>query len=84
MKLDFEIPAIFAKPCPLCGSRKVITESKSHFYSGEHKSCSYIECADCGVQVYGNPVRDPENGGFIQTYNTAQHEALKLWNRRTA
>lgn len=83
MKYDFQVKAIFAKPCPLCGSRNVVTESKKHFYGNQVKSCSYIQCADCGVSVYGEPVRKAD-GGFTESYNIAQHEALKLWNRRTA
>ena len=83
MKYDHEIKAIFAKPCPFCGSENVVTESRASFYKSKIKTCTYIECADCGAEVYGDPVRD-ENGEFITTYNNAQHKALELWNRRSA
>ena len=83
MKFDFEIKAIFAKPCPFCGSENVVTEGRASFYKSKNKSCTYIECADCGAKVYGNPVRN-EKGQFIMTYNSAQHEALAVWNRRSA
>ena len=75
--------AMFAKPCPFCGSRNVITESKKSFYKSGNRCCSYIRCDECGAETYGNPVRN-EKGQFIMTYNSAQHEALAVWNRRSA
>ena len=83
VKMDWEVRARLAKPCPFCGSRKVITESREHFEAGETKTCCYIECADCGATIYGDPVRD-ESGRFVEDYNTAQRGALKAWNRRAA
>ena len=84
MKTNFEWEkkAVFAKPCPFCGSTNVVTEKKDHYYQGI-MSCSYMECKKCGAQVYGEPVRD-ENGSYDVTYNKAQHQALAAWNRRTA
>ena len=83
MKCDFEIKAIFAKPCPFCGSENVVTEGRASFYKSKTKSCTYIECADCGAKVYGDPVRG-EDGVYISTYNNAQHKVLEMWNRRSA
>lgn len=83
MKYDHEIKAIFAKPCPFCGSENVVTESKSHFYGRGLRACSYIKCADCEATIYSDPVRG-EDGEYIRTYNNAQHEALAVWNRRSA
>lgn len=83
MKFSFEVKAIFAKPCPFCGSENVVTESKSNFYARGLRACSYIKCADCGAAIYSDPVRG-EDGEFIGTYNSAQHMALEMWNRRSA
>ena len=80
---DYQRKAIFAKPCPFCGSSNVITEKKEQFYDSGNRSCTYIECDDCGAKIYGDPVRG-EDGQYDTTYNTAQHRALEMWNRRSA
>ena len=81
MKMEWEKTAPFAKPCPFCGSKNVVTEKKEHFYRGENKTCVYIECVDCGAEIYGNPVRESD-GSFCGNYSVAYHEALTAWNRR--
>ena len=80
-KLDFQKKAVFAKPCPFCGSKKVITEKKDHFYES-NKCCSYISCLNCGAQIYGDVIY--ENGSYETSYNKAQHIVLKMWNRRVS
>ena len=80
---EFDRKAIFAKPCPFCGSDRVYTERRDHFYASEDKTCSYIECETCGAELYGMPVRGAD-GKYISDYNTVQHEVLKRWNRRAA
>ncbi len=81
MKMDWEITAILAKPCPFCGSRKIVTETKEHFEEG-NKSCSYLECLNCGAQLYGEV--DYENGLSDGTYKTAQRTVHRMWNRRAS
>ena len=78
MKFEWQKIARLAKPCPLCGSRRIVTESKEHFDSIENKSCSYIECLDCGVMIYGEGVTEGTD------YNTAQRNVLRMWNRRAS
>ena len=80
--LSIQMKAIFAKPCPFCGSRNVITEKKETFYGHRHRACTYIACDDCGAQIFGEPVR--KDGGYDTDYNNAQHAALAAWNRRSA
>lgn len=75
---EWQKKAAFAKPCPFCGSKNVLTEKKEHFYSGNVRTVSYIVCGDCGAQLYGNPILKED-----ATYNKAQHIVLKMWNRRT-
>ena len=82
--LDIQMKAIFAKPCPFCGSRNAITERKGAFYRHEHRACSYIECDDCGAQIFGKPVRKDGVYEVLTDYNTVQHAALAAWNRRSA
>ena len=81
---DIQRKAVFAKPCPYCGSRNIITERKEAFYKADAKTCTYMECDDCGATVYGVPVRDEKTWKFSENYNIAQHEALKRWNRRAS
>lgn len=81
MKMDWEKTAVLAKPCPFCGSRKVVTETKEHFETS-NKSCSYISCLNCGAQLYGDVIY--ENGSYDTTYNNAQRTVLKMWNRRAS
>ena len=82
MKMAWEIPARLAKPCPFCGSRKVVTEAKEHFESCGNKSCTYIECLNCGARLYGEV--NYEKGLSDGTYNTAQRTVTKMWNRRAS
>ena len=83
MRFDYEKPMRLAKPCPLCGSKDVVTESRESFYDLKRPACTYVRCVDCDVQVFGDPVRD-ENDKFVEDYNVAERQALKKWNRRTA
>lgn len=78
MKYEWEKIARFAKPCPFCGSHRVITENKENFDDAVNKSCTYIRCENCGVSIYGDPVV----GGI--DYNEAQRNVLKVWNRRVS
>lgn len=77
-KFEWQKTARLAKPCPLCGSRRVVTESRESFNESENKSCTYIECLDCGVTIYGEAVVEGTD------YNTAQRNVLKMWNRRAS
>lgn len=79
MMYEWETVARLAKPCPLCGSRNVVTEKRSKFEEiPTLKTCTYIECRDCHVTVYGDPVLEGT------TYNEAQRRVLKRWNRRAS
>ena len=77
MKYSWQTKAMFVKPCPFCGSKNLVIEKKDSFYDS-NKSCTYVECAECGVHVYGDGVL----GGT--TYNEAVHNAIERWNRRVA
>lgn len=77
-KYEWQRYARLAKPCPFCGGRRLVTESRESFDSSKNKSCTYIECLDCGATIYGEAVVEGTD------YNTAQRNALKLWNRRAA
>lgn len=83
MKFDYERRMPLAKPCPFCGSRNVVTERKEHFDASEYKTCTFVRCVNCGVQIVGMPVLNDE-GKFVEDYETAQRQALKLWNRRVS
>ena len=73
MMFDNEVRARLAKPCPFCGCGMVKTDRPAFFR--EHKlEATSITCDRCGAQVYG----------MGSDFNTAYHEALKLWNRRAA
>ena len=82
MKFSWEITAILAKPCPFCGSKDVVTESKEYFEGG-NKSCSYIKCLGCGATLYGD-AKAGENGSYERTYTDAQRAVHKKWNRRAS
>lgn len=76
---DLLVYAKLSKPCPLCGSRDIVTESKHEFL--RHKRdygpeiSMTITCVGCGVMVRGVP----ESG-----CNEAYRSVLKRWNRRAA
>ena len=78
MTFEWEKIARLAKPCPFCGSRKVITETSDHFEDAVNKTCTYIRCSECGVEIYGEADID---GVY---YNQAQRNVLKVWNRRAS
>ena len=80
MKFDFEEWAEDAKPCPFCGSKDIYTEKSDHFYDG-NMSCTYVECKDCGAQIYGEPMRG-KDGKYELTYEAARNHAMNAWNRR--
>lgn len=81
MKLDWEKRMPLAKACPFCGSKEVLTEKKAHFEQSMVKTCTFIRCDGCGVQLVGEPV-DGDDGHFVQDYNVCQRQALRMWNRR--
>ena len=81
--LSHQRKAIFAKPCPFCGSTNIITEKKAIFYRSENRCCTYMKCDECDAMIFGDPVRD-EHGELVTGYNSAQHAALTAWNRRSA
>lgn len=83
MKYSFEKKVAKAKPCPFCGSVNVVTGRKDFFEQSSCKTCSIIRCADCGVQVVGEPVLN-DDGTFVQDYDICQRQVLTMWNRRTA
>ncbi len=83
MKYKYEQRMLLAKPCPFCGSEEIMTESREHFMVSETKTCCIARCAECGAQIIGEPVLD-KDGSFIEDYELAQSQALKMWNRRTA
>ena len=62
-----------AKPCPLCGSKFIVSETK------ELDNFAYsisIRCARCGLQGYKSFTRKvSETDGFAR--------ALDYWNTRT-
>ena len=80
-KMNWEKRAALAKPCPFCGSKRVVTETKDNFYYG-NMSCTYIKCLNCGAILFGEVVN--ENGSYERTYNEAQRIVLKMWNRRAS
>lgn len=77
---DYQRRIPIAKPCPLCGSEKIISEKKSHFEKS-NKACTYLQCDDCGVEVYGNTELN-DDGSYETTYGIALRRVLKKWNRR--
>lgn len=81
MKMDWAKPARLAKPCPFCGSKKIVTESREHFEASKCKTCTNFQCTECGAMLYSMPVRSSD-GWFSQDYNVVQRKALKMWNRR--
>ena len=81
-KMDWEKKAYLAKPCPFCGSKDLVTENKDNF-EDSNKSCTYIECLNCGVTVYGD-VKSDANGSYESTYDEAQRAVLRKWNRRVS
>ena len=74
MIYDFQTKAKLAKPCPLCGSKRIMADSPEYFAESHHTTVG-IECADCGLMF-----RD----GAGTTYNECYREVLKKWNRRAA
>lgn len=77
---DYQRRIPIAKPCPLCGSEKIISEKKSN-YEKNNKCCTYIQCDECGLEVYGDP-EFKTGSGYEMDYSTALKRALKKWNRR--
>ena len=60
-----------AKPCPLCGSNRIVIEE-----SGIDMAYTlYIKCYDCGLTGYKN--------FFAETpVKTAEEMLLNYWNKR--
>lgn len=83
MKYTYEKRMPGAKPCPFCGSEEIVTESREHFEESFYKTCCLARCAECGAQIVGEPVMK-KDGTYIEDYDTAQSQALRMWNRRTA
>ena len=81
LKMDWERTAFLAKPCPFCGCKNVVTETKDNF-EDSNKSCTYIECLNCGVTIWGDV--KSVNGSYERTYNEAQRAVLQKWNRRAS
>lgn len=73
MKFKNEVLARLAKPCPMCGSREVMTDRPS-FFREKELGCTSIYCKKCNLEIWG----------YGTDFNTAYHEALKNWNRRAA
>ena len=82
-KMDWEKKAHLAKPCPFCGGKEVFTESKENFEDSS-KTCSYIECLNCGVTMWGDLGNRNVNGSYECTYDEAQRAVLRKWNRRAS
>ena len=82
MKFEWEILAPFAKACPFCGSKDIVTETKENFYSKPLQTCTFIRCVNCGVSIYGDPVIN-DDGSNNTTYENAYNQVLKIWNRRS-
>ena len=78
MKYDFEMGARLAKPCPLCGSRKIVTSTRAyeetvHDRMGSGNYYKTLECKSCGCRYTGDPA---------PTQDEAYRLALRHWNRR--
>ena len=61
-----------AKPCPLCGSKRICIEKSS----ADRAYTLYIKCYDCGLTGYKNFLaKTPDK--------TAEKMLLDYWNTRT-
>lgn len=73
---DFQVFVEQAKPCPLCGSRNIVTNSREYEEDKHRIGAKYfccIECDDCGLQYMGSGEDE---------YGVALLAALEHWNRR--
>lgn len=60
-----------ARPCPLCGSQFIVSETKGDDY----RFTVYIQCGQCGLKGYHGFTRKvSENDGLARTLN--------YWNTR--
>lgn len=79
-RYDWQIRARLAKPCPLCGSRNVLTDNRESEETvkkrlAEEPYFKVIECLNCGCKYTGGPA---------DTLDGAYRMALRGWNRRAA
>ncbi len=73
------VRARLAKPCPMCGSKHIITIDRDKFDRLGFSQTGYssIECDNCGLEICNSTMKD-------STYGESYKAVLKLWNRRAA
>ena len=79
MKYEGYRLARFAKPCPFCGSKRLMILPRERYENGyADNGYNSIECENCGAGI--------SNCTMVQndTYNNSVRAVLKLWNRRAA
>ena len=72
---EFEVKARLAKRCPMCGSERIVADSKSIFEEKDFHTVGFV-CLGCGLSL--------RIGNMSHDYNEAYRATLKAWNRRTA
>lgn len=63
------------KPCPFCGSKKIIIEA---FGFGDYSA----KCSNCGAQTARHRTNIDINRWDIVSFDERAKEAIKAWNRR--
>jgi len=73
------VRARLAKPCPMCGSKHIVTMDRDRFDELNYTNTGYssIECDNCGLQLSNCTMKE-------STYGESYKAVLMKWNRRAA
>jgi Lar family restriction alleviation protein len=75
-----EIRARLTKPCPCCGSKKIMMDSPKFIRENDLKVVELL-CKDCGLSM---KVFVGDSEGRASSVKEAYQIAVKRWNRRAA